>query len=1053
MQWLARVCVQRPVLASVLMLVILVLGTVGYRGLGVDQFPNVDVPVVVITTQLPGAAPEEIETDVTDKIEGAVNQISGVDDLNSVSSEGVSQVVIMFKLDKDTDVAAQEVRDKVNTVLRELPSGIEQPIISKVEPSAAPVLYLGVRGKGQSMRDLTEVADKKVRRQLETILGVGKVTIIGGRERQIHVRMDPLALRANGFTAIDVMNTLQQQNLMTPGGNLETGPESVTLRIDGRVTSVDAVGRLVMRAKDGRIIRLSDVARVVDDQEAVESLARYDGEEVVVLSIVKQAGTNTIEVVDNIQKRIKSLNASLPKGMELQIIRDNSQTIRTSVHSVIEHLIVGALLAAAVVLLFLGNARSTLIAALSIPISVIGTFGLMWIQGYTLNNITLLALALAVGIVIDDAIVVLENIIRFIDEKGMKPFPAAVLATKEIGFAVLATTLSLMAVFIPVAFIGGIPGRFLKSFGYTMAFSIGVSLIVSFSLTPMMSARLLLGHEGGSRLGRLVDFFYRPIERVYMAMLGFSLRNRWVVALACAGVMGSCVPVAKSLPGSFLPLDDKAKFQVTMRMPEGTSAEETLLIADRASTLLRKLPGVTHILITVAEDDQRTRNYAQLYVDLVDPAHRASTQFQLMDRARELVIPNMPKELRINIAEVPDFSVGSNTQGVQYILSGPNFAELEKGADVITKALKKSGKAVDVDTTNIDGRPEVRVNIDRDRAADLGVSVSNVATTLQMLVAGVKASTYPENGNEYEIRIRADEQYRADQNALSLMSVPSSKYGSVPLSSVVTWKRGLGPSRINRYARERQITILANAAAGAGDNDVSGIIQKEFKSLDLGAGYQLRPTGRSKSQEETAAGFILALSMAFVFMYLILAAQFESWVYPGIILASLPLTVPFAFISLKIFNQSINMFSMLGMLVLFGVVKKNSILQVDHTNHLRKLGRNKFDSLMQANRDRLRPILMTTIAFVAGMAPLILSSGIGSGFNKATASIVVGGQTLSLLLTLLAVPVIHSFVDDVLDWFARRKKAKADRGEAELDELLGVGNEPLEKALERAGAE
>ena len=1054
MQWLARVCVQRPVLASVLMLVILVLGTVGYRGLGVDQFPNVDVPVVVITTQLPGAAPEEIETDVTDKIEGAVNQISGVDDLNSVSSEGVSQVVIMFKLDKDTDVAAQEVRDKVNTVLRELPSGIEQPIISKVEPSAAPVLYLGVRGKGQSMRDLTEVADKKVRRQLETILGVGKVTIIGGRERQIHVRMDPVALRAAGFTAIDVMNTLQSQNLMTPGGNLETGPESVTLRIDGRVTSVDAVGRLVMRAKDGRILRLSDVAQVVDDQEAVESLARYDGEEVVVLSIVKQAGTNTIEVVDNIQKRIKSLSASLPQGMELQVIRDNSQTIRTSVHAVIEHLIVGAALAAAVVLLFLGNARSTLIAALSIPISVIGTFGLMWIQGYTLNNITLLALALAVGIVIDDAIVVLENIIRFIDEKKMKPFPAAVLATKEIGFAVLATTLSLMAVFIPVAFIGGIPGRFLKSFGYTMAFSIGVSLLVSFSLTPMMSARLLLGHQGGGRLSRVVDFFYRPIERVYMALLGFSLKHRWVIALACAAVMGSCVPVAKSLPGSFLPIDDKAKFQVTMRTPEGTSAEETLLIADRASTLLRKIPGVTHILITVAEDDQKTRNYAQLYVDLVDPAHRASTQFELMNRARELVIPNMPKDLRINIAEVPDFSVGSNTQGVQYIVSGPNFAELEKGAGKITSALKKSGKAVDVDTTNIPGRPEVRVTIDRDRAADLGVSVSNVATTLQMLVAGVKASTFPENGNEYEIRIRADEKYRADQNALSLMSVPSSKYGSVPLSSVVKWERGLGPSRINRYARERQITILANAAAGAGDNDVSAIIEKEFKALDLGAGYQLRPTGRSKSQAETAAGFILALSMAFVFMYLILAAQFESWLYPAIILAVLPLTVPFAFISLKLFNQSINMFSMLGLLVLFGVVKKNSILQVDHTNHLRSLGRSRYDSLMQANRDRLRPILMTTIAFVAGMAPLLLSSGIGSGFNKATASIVVGGQTLSLLLTLLAVPVIHSFVDDVLDWFGRRKhQAKVDRGEAELDALLGVGDEPLEKALERAAAE
>jgi HAE1 family hydrophobic/amphiphilic exporter-1 len=1053
MQWLARVSVQRPVLASVLMLVILVLGTVGYRGLGIDQFPNVDVPIVIITTQLPGAAPEEIETDVTDKIEGAVNQISGIDDLNSVSSEGVSQVIIMFKLDKSTDVAAQEVRDKVNTVLRELPSGVEQPIISKVEPSAAPVLYLGVRGKGQSLRDLTEVADKKVARQLQTILGVGKVTIIGGRERQIHVRMDPLALRAAGLTAVDVMTTLQQQNLMTPGGNLETGPESVTLRIDGRVSSVEAVSRLVMRAKDGRILRLSDVARIVDDQEAVESLARYDGEEVVLLSIVKQAGTNTIQVVDNVFKRIESLRQTMPPGMELTVIRDNSQTIRTSVSSVIEHLIVGALLAAGVVLLFLGNARSTLIAALSIPISVIGTFGLMWLQGYTLNNITLLALALAVGIVIDDAIVVLENIIRFIEEKKMKPFPAAVLATKEIGFAVLATTLSLMAVFIPVAFIGGIPGRFLKSFGYTMAFSIGVSLIVSFSLTPMMSARLLQSGGHGGRLSKLVDFFYPPIERVYLTMLRFSLKRRWVVVLACSAVMGSCIPVAKSLPGSFLPLDDKAKFQVTMRAPEGTSAEETLLIAERASGLLRRLPDVTHILITVAEDDQSTRNYAQLYVDLVDPGQRKLTQFQLMDQARELVIPNMPKDLRINIAEVPDFSVGSNTQGVQYILSGPDFSQLEAGAATITQALKKSGKAVDVDTTNIAGRPEVRVTIDRDRAADLGVSVANVATTLQMLVAGVKASTFPENGNEYEIRIRADEQYRTDQNALSLMSVPSSKYGSVPLSSVVHWERGLGPSRINRYARERQITILANAAAGAGDNDVSAVMQKEFERLNLGVSYQLRPTGRSKSQAETAAGFLLALSMALVFMYLILAAQFESWLYPAIILASLPLTVPFAFISLKLFNQSINMFSMLGMLVLFGVVKKNSILQVDHTNHLRRLGRGRFESLMEANRDRLRPILMTTLAFVAGMAPLILSTGIGSGFNKATASIVVGGQTLSLLLTLLAVPVIHSLVDDVLDWVARRKKAKLDRGEDELKALLGTGDEAMEKALERAAAE
>ncbi len=1038
MQWLARICVQRPVLASVLMLVILVLGTVGYKRLGVDQFPNVDIPVVVVRTTLPGAAPEEIESEITDKIEGAVNQISGVDELQSVSSEGVSVVTIRFLLDKDTDVAVQEVRDKIDLIGGELPTGIDPPVVTKVDPGAIPVMYLGLRSDSRPIRELSELADKKVRRQIESVYGVGQVAVIGGRARQINVLMDPTLLRASNVTAVDVLRALQTQNLMTPGGNLETGPESLTLRIDGRVQSVDQVRRLVVRADDGRILRLGDVARVEDGEEAIESLARYDGQDAVVLSVVKQSGMNTIEVVDRVRERIDALSENLPSGVELAVVRDNSQSIRTSVHSVLEHLILGALLAAAVVLLFLGNARSTLIAAISIPISLVDTFGLMWMQGYTLNNITLLALALAVGIVIDDAIVVLENIIRFIDEKKMKPFPAAVLATKEIGFAVLATTLSLMAVFIPVAFIGGIPGRFLKSFGYTMAFSIGVSLIVSFSLTPMMSARMLTSKNHGGFLSRLVDKFYRPIERAYMAMLGFSLRRRWVVALACTVVMGSCVPVAKSLPGSFLPLDDKAKFQVTMRAPEGTSAEETILVAERAAVMLKNLPHVTHTLVTVAEDAQKTRNYAQIYVDLTDPANRDLTQFDLMDRARREILPKLPDDLRVNVAEVPDISIGGNTQRVQYVMTGPDFDVLAKSADEITRALKESGKAVDVDTTNLPGRPEVQLSIDRDRAADLGVTVEHVAQTLRMFVAGVKASTFPDQGEEYEIRIRADEKYRSDASALSLMSVPSSKYGSVPLSSVVKWEDGTGPSQVNRYGRQRQITLLANAAPGAGDNDVSGIMQAKFKDLNLPFGYSLHATGQSKSQAETGKGFLFAIAMAFVFMYLILAAQFESWLYPGIILSSLPLTVPFALLSLLIFGQSLNIFSMLGLLVLFGVVKKNSILQVDHANHLRRLGKSRFDSLMEANRDRLRPILMTTIAFVAGMLPLLFSSGIGAGFNKATASIVVGGQTLSLLLTLLAVPVIHSFVDDIGDFFqrSRKKREKIDRGEAELAAAL-----------------
>ncbi len=1040
MQWLARISIQRPVFAWVLILCFIVLGLVGYARLGVDQFPNVDIPIAVVTTRLDGASPAEMETDVTDKLEGAVNTISGIDELTSTSSEGVSQLVIAFKLEKDVESAVNEVRDKINLVTQDLPKGIDPPIVTKVDPSASPVLVLALRAndKTKDIRDVTEVADKKVRRQLETIFGVGKVSVVGGRPRQINVAMNPVALRAEGITAVDVLRALATQNAMTPGGSLETGPKSISLKIEGRVGSIDAIERIVIKSSQGRLLRVGDVAKVTDGKKEVESIARHDFNDAVVLSIVKQAGTNTIEVVDAVQKRLDAVRSTLPPDMELVVARDNSQSIRTSVHAVTEHLVLGALLAALVVLVFLGNARSTIIAAISIPVSIIGTFGLMYVQGYTLNNITLLALALAVGIVIDDAIVVLENIIRFIDEKGMKPFPAAVLATKEIGLAVLATTLSLMAVFIPVAFIGGIPGRFLKSFGYTMAFSIGVSLIVSFSLTPMMSARMLRpsSHEK-NLLQRAVDVFYKPLERAYMRLLGFSLRNRWVVMVLCALSLASCGPIGKRLPGSFLPEDDKAKFQVTIRAPEGTSSDETLLIAERVAVDARELPGVAHILVTVAEDDQRSKNYAQVYIDLVDPSARELTQFQLMDKTRREIVTKLPPGLRVNVAEVPDFAVGSSTQNIQVVMSGPDLDTLQGFAKEITAGLKESKLAVDVDTTDLDRRPEVKVTIDRDRAADLGVSVSDVAQTLQMLVAGVKGGAFPENGEEYDIRIRADATYRAEAESLAQMSVPSSKHGSVPLASVVSWHEGKAPSRVNRYGRERQITLLANPAPGVGDDRVTQYIDAKFKELGPSASYRLQPTGRSKSQAETGKGFALALGMAFVFMYLILAAQFESWLSPAIILASLPLTVPFALLSLLLFGQSLNLFSMLGLLVLFGVVKKNSILQVDHTNHLRSLGRPRFEALMEANRDRLRPILMTTIAFVAGMAPLILSKGIGAGFNRATASIVIGGQTMSLLLTLLAVPVLYSLVDDVRVWIGRRRKAEdIDRGEAELPAVL-----------------
>jgi hydrophobic/amphiphilic exporter-1 (mainly G- bacteria), HAE1 family len=1044
MQWLAQVCVRRPVFAGVLMLVIVVLGAVGYTRLGLDQFPNIDLPFVLVTTTLEGAAPEEVETDISDKLEGAVNTVDGIDELRSTSSEGFSQVAIAFKLEKPSDIAAQDVRDKVSLVMKDLPRGIDPPVISKVDPQAIPVLLVALRSR-LPIREVTEVADKRVRRQIESISGVGQVTIIGGRARQIHVRMDPVKLRAYNLSAVDVQRALATQNLTTPGGSVDTGPQAVTLRIAGRVTSIEDLGRIVVKSEAGSTVRISDVAVVEDGEEELTSIASYDGERTVTLSVRKQSGTNTVEVVDAVLKRLAEVKKTLPAGISLEVVRDNSAPIRTGVGAVKEHLIVGALLAAAVVLLFLGNARSTFIAAVSIPISIIGTFALMWFQGFTLNMITLLALALAVGIVIDDAIVVLENIVRYIEEKGVKPFPAAVLATREIGLPVLATTLSLMAVFVPVAFVGGIPGRFLKNFGYTMAFAVGVSMVVSFALTPTLSARLLggKGHQAGKGLSRIVDWFYRPVERVYMSILTWCMHHRWVVVVACAMSLGSCTQLIKHVPTGFVPVDDQGQFQVDIRTPEGTSADETALISERVAQQIRKLPGVVHTVTTVAGGDAKVQNLAGVYIALKDPRERKVSQLQLMDITRKQILAKLPKELRVSVSEVAAISTGASSAAVQYVLAGPDLHELEALAARMSPEIKKSPAVVDFDTNLITGKPEFRVAIDRDRASDLGVSVSDVADTLRMLVAGLKASSFAEHGEEYDIRLRAEKQYRRDVSGIALMTVPSRKYGTVPLSSVVNVTEGTGPSQVNRLGRQRQVTFMANVAPGYGESDVVKVVKAAFEKQHTGPAYRLVPTGRSKSSSELASGFMLAFGLSFVFMYLILAAQFESWLNPFIILISLPLTVPFALISLILFGQSLNLMSALGLLVLFGVVKKNSILQIDHTNHLRLQGKPRLEAILEANRDRLRPILMTTLAFVAGMIPLALSRGIGSGNNRNISGIVIGGQTLSLLLTLVAVPVFYALFDDVVQWRRRRKGAVVvDRGERELDALLGTEAPP-----------
>ncbi len=1029
MQWLAALSVKRPVFATVLILSLTVIGAFSFMLLGVDRFPKVDIPMIVVTTVQPGAAPEQIETEITDKIEEAVNTISGIDELRSTSSEGVSLVMVSFLLDKDTNVAAQEVRDKVNGVLPFLPRTIQQPRVDKFDTDAAPVLSIALTAN-KTVREVTEYADKMLRRQLESVSGVGQVMVLGGRQRQVNVWLDADRLRAYNLTVTDVSRALQTQNIEIPGGRVDQGAQSVTLRTRGRIASVDAFNDIVVRERNGHPIRIADVGRVEDGEAEPETVANLNGTATVLLDVRRQSGTNTVEVVKAVRERLEEAKAALPPGYNALVVRDLSEFIEASIDAVEEHLVVGSLLAAIVVFFFLANLRSTLIAAIAIPTSIIASFGLVWYMGFTLNSLTMLALTLAVGIVIDDAIVVLENIYRFIEEKGVSPTEAAVEATREIGLAVLATTLSLVAIFVPVGFMGGIVGRFMKSFGLTMAFAIMVSLVVSFTLTPMMSARWLkVDPHGKDKHSSKNSWLFHAIDVVYTRMLEWSMAHRAIVAGFAILVLFSSVPLFMITPTAFIPNDDQSEFEVNLRAPEGTSLESTEVITNRVAAAIRNgAPEVDYTLVTIGGDPAKTRNLGSIYIRLTPMDQRSRDQFEIMNAVRSEILPALTKGMRTSVQPVATVGGGgAQNADIQFLINGPDLQKLESIGRALVEKAKGLQGLVDVDSSLSIGKPELSVQIDRPKAADLGVQISDAAEALRLLVGGDQVTTYNEAGEQYEVHLRARAENRSTEQAIAALTIPSARLGSVALENVATFAPGLAPADISRLSRQRQVTVMGNLLPGASQGEVQNAIQAEFNRLNPGGEYRGAFTGRSKELGRAAQNFILAFVLSLVFMYLILAAQFESWLHPITILLSLPLTLPFALLSIIIFGQSLNIFSALGLLVLFGVVKKNSILQIDHANQLQEKGLDPHQAIVQASRDRLRPILMTTFAFVAGMIPLIVSSGVGSGTNRAIGFVIFGGQSLALLLTLLVTPVAYSLFDDMskVRLFGRRA-AKAE---------------------------
>ncbi len=1021
---ISEICIRRPVFTWVLVAIPVVMGMVSYGRLGVDLFPDVDFPVATVTTVLPGASVEEMESSVTKPIEDIINTVSGIDELRSTTMEGVSVVTVQFQLSKNGNVGTQEVRDKVNTILADFPDGTQSPIIDKFDTGSMPVLTIAVSGR-RDFREVTELARRRIKERLETVSGVGAITLVGGRIRAMNVIVDTNKLASFNLSIEDVRSALVRQNLEVPGGRVDQGSRELVLRTLGRLSTANEFSQMIVANRKGYPVRIRDIGRVDDSFEEPRTMARLDGVNAVSLVVRKQSGMNTVRVVDDLKQRLAEIKEALPPDIETVIIRDNSRFIRKSIEEVKFHLLLAAVLVSATILLFIRDWRTTLIATLAIPTSIIPTFLFMSYMGFTLNNITMLGLILAIGIVIDDAVVVHENIFRHMEEDGMDAMEAAVLGTREIALAVMATSLSLIVIFLPIAFMGGIVGRFFSSFGYTVAFAVGMSLFVSFTLTPMLCSRFLKLEPGKGGHAKSKDgIFYKLTDRAYGVSLRGALRFKWLVVLVAILVIGSTVPIGRSVGFNLIPRDDQSEYEVSITTPEGFSLDRATKEFNEIEARLKTLPGTEHTFIQTGQTSggrvvkgEGDVTNGTIYVRMKDLEERKYTQFDVQQQARK-ILEDYP-DLRASVNDVSSFQGGRRPQTFQVNLAGPDLNQLDRYARELIRKLKEQPGLVDIDTTLSLRKPEVQVIVDREAASDLGIPVVTVADSLRILVGGLPVTKFRDGGQQYDVWLRARADERSSTKELYDLTLPSPTAGLVKLTSLAKLKDERGPTEIERLTRDRIVTVLGNpdgVTLGEAVNRATALV----KEMKLAPGYSIVFTGQAKTLAETGYYFVIAFVLSIVFMYLIIAAQFESWTQPVAILMALPVTIPFGLLSLVLWQTPMDLYAMFGLFMLVGIVKKNGILQVDATNQLRMKGVPRHEAIIEANHTRLRPILMTTVMLVAAMLPIAFGQGPGAGARASMAKVIIGGQILSLLLALLVTPVFYALLDSWAN-FLRRK--------------------------------